>query len=63
LDNGKSPNMKNNLDANMSLFSVTTLPQRGIPLVNRSQIEEKVRSNFHYGKYLWAASSFGSQDY
>ncbi len=44
LDNGKSPNKKNKSNANMSLFSTATLPQRGIPLINKSQIKVKARS-------------------
>jgi len=43
LDNGKSPNKKNKSNANTSLFSVATLPQRGIPLINRLQIKVKAR--------------------
>jgi hypothetical protein len=35
---------KNKSDANSFLFSVATLPQKGIPLVSRSQIEAKVKS-------------------
>jgi len=44
LDNGKGPNKKNKSHTNMSLFFATTLPQRGIPLINRSQIKAKARS-------------------
>ncbi len=43
LDNGKGPNRKNKSNANLSLFSVATLPQKGVLLVSRSQIETKVR--------------------
>jgi len=44
LDNRKGPNKKNKSNTNMSLFSTTTLPQRGIPLINRSQIKAKAKS-------------------
>ncbi len=44
LDNENGTNKKNKSYANLSLFSVTTLPQKGVPLVNRSQIETKTRS-------------------
>jgi hypothetical protein len=38
------PNRKNQLDANISLFFVATLPQKGIPAFNKSQFGAKVRS-------------------
>jgi hypothetical protein len=44
LDNGKGPSKKNKLNANMSLFFVTTLQQKGVPPFSRSQIEAKVSS-------------------
>jgi hypothetical protein len=44
LDNGKGTNKKNKLDANLSLFSVAILSQKGVPSINRSQIEAKARS-------------------
>jgi len=44
LDNGKGPSKKNKSNANPFLFSVVTLPQKGIPLVSTSQIEAKARS-------------------
>ncbi len=44
LDNGKGPNKKNKLDANLFLFFVATLSQKGVPPFNRSQIETKVKS-------------------
>jgi predicted house-cleaning NTP pyrophosphatase (Maf/HAM1 superfamily) len=44
LDNGKVPSKKNKLDVNLSLFSIATLPQKGILHVSRSQIEAKARS-------------------
>jgi hypothetical protein len=43
LDNGKGPSKKNKSDANLFLFSIATLLQRGVPLVSRSQIEAKAR--------------------
>jgi len=36
--------MENKLDANLSLFSTTTLQQNGVPPLSRSQIEVKARS-------------------
>jgi hypothetical protein len=44
LDNGKGPNMKNKLDAILSLFFILTLVQKGLQPLNRSQIEAKARS-------------------
>jgi len=44
LHNGKGPNKKNKSNTNMSLFSATTLSQKGIPLINGSQIKAKARS-------------------
>ncbi len=44
LDNGNGTSKKNKSYANLSLFSAATLPQKGVPLVNRSQIEAKARS-------------------
>ncbi len=44
LDNGKGPNRKNKSYANLSLFSIATLLQKGVPPFNISQIEAKARS-------------------
>jgi hypothetical protein len=44
LDNGKGPSRKNTSDANLSLYSTAPLPQKGVPSLNKSEIEAKVRS-------------------
>jgi hypothetical protein len=44
LDDAKSPNKKNNSNANLSLFSVVILPHKGVQHLSRSEIEVKVRS-------------------
>ncbi len=38
------PSRKNKLNANISLFFVATLPQKGIPPLSKSHIEAKARS-------------------
>jgi hypothetical protein len=38
------PHRKNKSNANISLFFAATLPQKGIPPLNKSQIEGKARS-------------------
>jgi hypothetical protein len=50
LDNGKCPSKKNKSNANMSLFSIATLPQKNVPPINKIQIEAKARLTT--GKYL-----------
>jgi len=44
LDNAKGPNKKDKLNANLFLFSVATLPHKGIPPLSRLKIKVKARS-------------------